>query len=151
MIDEAEQIVYHVMHYGWPSKEHQSVSLPPSIKGESKRESRAGRGWESQLPSPCLPAPTASASYKLAEQLPQLILVFLESTEAWQSSFSNMETGVWNSEVIVRSHGRMQYTKMCSWFGGTYPVGLWCGNEHIIMATRIPAPQSVTVGTKRHH
>lgn len=23
-------------------------------------------------------------------------------------------------------------------------MGLWCGNEHIIMATRIPAPQSVT-------
>lgn len=40
---------------------------------------------------------------------------------------------------------------MCLWFGGTDPMGLWQSNEHIIMATRIPTLQSVTLGTKRHH
>lgn len=54
MIDEAEQIVYHVIHYGWRSKEHQAVTCLPSITRERKRESSPGS--DSQLPSPtCLP------------------------------------------------------------------------------------------------
>lgn len=150
MIDEAEQIVYRVMHYGSLSKEHQSVSHPPSISRERKRESRARGERESQLPSPCQqPLPQTGRATPRSHS-PQLILLFLKSTEAWQSPFSNMGTGVWNSEVIAHSHGRVQCTEMCSWFDGTYPMGLWCGNEHIIMATRIPAPHCVTVGTKRH-
>lgn len=97
MIDEAEQIVYRVMHYGSLSKEHQSVSHPPSISRERKRESRARGERESQLPSPCQqPLPQTGRATPRSHS-PQLILLFLKSTEAWQSPFSNMGTGVWNS------------------------------------------------------
>lgn len=50
----------------------------------------------------------------------------------------------------MHSHMRAK-KKMCLWFGGTDPLGLQCGNKHIIMAIHVPTPQSVTVGTKRHH
>lgn len=56
MIDEAEQIVYHAMHYGWPGKEHQAASCPPSITREKKE--RVGQGVSVRANSPppaCLP------------------------------------------------------------------------------------------------
>lgn len=60
MIDEAEQIVYHAMHYGWPSKEHQAVCRPPSITSERKRE-RVGQGVSGRANSP----PPACHPYSL--------------------------------------------------------------------------------------
>lgn len=119
------------------------VALPLS---QEKGKERVGQGVSGRANSP----PPACHPYSLCllqtgratlrRHRPQLILLFLKPREAWPSSFSNMKTSVRNSEVIVRSHGRMLYTKLCPWFGGTYPMCLWCGNKHIIMATRIPTP-----------
>lgn len=88
MIDEAEQIVYHFMHYGWPSKEHQSVSLPPSTTRESKsRTERVGQG-EIGRATPHLPAGPDSPCLlqtgrtTLRSYTPQQILPFLKSMEA---------------------------------------------------------------------
>lgn len=99
MIDEAEQIVYHFMHYGWPSKEHQSVSLPPSNTRERKKKERVGQGENGRANSPPPACPDSlcllqTGKATLRSHGPQLILLFLESTEGWQCLFSNMETGV---------------------------------------------------------
>lgn len=150
MINEAEQIVYHFMHYGWASKEHQSVSHPPSCT-KKKQESRTGRDGQSQLPSPCQPASLwlLQTNRNSEDPQPPADPASLQSTEAWRGSFSNTETGVLNSYVILRSHRRAKYTKLCLWFSESYPMALWCGKERIIMAIRSPAPQSVTVGIPR--
>lgn len=42
-------------------------------------------------------------------------------------------------------------TQSVSTFGWIYPTSFWCGIVYVIMATRIPTPQSVIVGTKRHY
>lgn len=59
MIEEAEQLVYHLMHYALPSKEHQSMRCPPFIWTQEKAKSRVtreGREWEpTPLPLPASP------------------------------------------------------------------------------------------------
>ncbi len=72
------------------------ASLPLSQEKAKARESRAGREWENQLPSPCLPAPTASASYKLAEQL------WGDIAHSWSSFFCRV---YWGLAALVFKHG----------------------------------------------
>lgn len=137
MIDEAEQIVYHFMHYGWLSKEHQSVSLPPSNTRESKsKEGRVGQGTGGPLPQPLPPSNRQSSS----EEPEPTADPALPRLQMWKPACETMR-----SQSISRE--AMEH-KICLWFDRTPPIGLSCGSEPIILATRIPALQSVTVGTK---
>lgn len=150
MIEEAEQLVYHLMHYALPSKEHQSMHCPPFIWTQEKAKSRVtreGREWE---PTP-LPLPASPYT-----------LCLLQTGRATLSSFSSClyrgtkspfqaykpKWKMLKSQQVLPG-GHSTHKKMCLWFGGT-SGGLWSGYEHIIMAIHIPTPQFVNESTKSH-
>lgn len=114
MIDEAEQIVYRVIHNGWLSKEHQAVSCPPY----TTRERRGGQ-WESGRASP----PPLACRY-----LKPVIndTIFFKYTQDIDSKFTSIhQKPCWAlyettaCKVLVFSLKGMLCIDMCYWFGGT--------------------------------
>lgn len=113
------------------------AALPSFEHKRKQNQERLGKGEnESQLPSPCLPAPIPSASYKQAEQP-------CPPFQAYKQKWKMLKS----QQVLPGGHST--HKKMCLWFGGT-SGGLWSGYEHIIMAIHIPAPQFVNESTKSH-
>lgn len=137
MINEAEQIVYQCMHYGWPCM---SISLWASLchKRKQKRESRAGGEERDRYrPSP-RPAPTMSASYEQAEQV-------LRWGAQRASCFPSAPRGLLGLPAAPIGGWSPPNVSVV---GLTNPASLCCGGVHVIMVIRIPSPLSVPVGTE---
>lgn len=125
------------------------ASLPQTQEKAKARGTRTGRAWDSQpLPLPAF----------LPRQLLPLTNRQSNSEEPWPTADHprprvyrglaglgfKRGTGVWKLRSLYTLAGGCSIQKCVCGFEGTYPMDLWCGKEHIIMATRIPAPQSVT-------
>lgn len=157
MIEEAEQIVYHVMHYGWPKQRASGWESPSTRERERERqrERRPGSERERQLPllprlTPWRPLPSTNWQSSSEKRYRQQLIPFFSSSKTGPVPFQTWKETppekLWGHPGTFVDGGRSA-REMCPRFDATSSTGLWCGNKHIITAVRIPTlPQSVARG-----
>lgn len=151
MIEEAEQIVYRVMHYGWPKQRASGWESPSTRERERERVGRGARGSANFPSSPawrpnglCL-TQTGGAALRRDIDYSWFPFFLLQKTgpvpfQTWKETPPEK---LWGHQGTFADGGRSA-REMCPRFDATSPTGLWCGNKHIITAVLFPHCRSLS-------
>lgn len=145
MIEEAEQIVYRVMHYGWPKQRAWGWESPSTRERERGREGdrEAEREAPTSPPPPdglCLSQPGRAA---LRRDIDHSWFPFLPSKtrtvlyQMWKKRKQSPEKLGGHQGTFAE---RVEAHEKCARDSMQHlPQGLWCGNKHsVITAVRVP-------------